>query len=233
MRVANLVGVRRGIRHTWVFMLIGQIVAISFATNLFFLALLLSPPASPAPSTNASRRSKWLGPWLINLVATLATLLSASALSDEEYWHGKDGKPFMPVLMIPHIALMVLPIARAILPAQYSTDDDVGFAGKVYKYLWSLTIFGGGIIWVKVTGVAYRYAGLYGMMNALLEHPAVSSVGFDVVFCWMSWITWWRLQRQSPHDIVGLEEEKDDSWEGAGSGTTVAGGITGGELRRR
>ncbi|RMZ84436.1 hypothetical protein DV738_g839, partial [Chaetothyriales sp. CBS 135597] len=36
-------GNRRAIPHLWAYMLLGQIVAISFATNLFFLAALLSP----------------------------------------------------------------------------------------------------------------------------------------------------------------------------------------------
>ena len=115
-------GIRRGIKHTWVFMLIGQIVAISFATNLFILALLLSPPAPPPPSTTAVHRKRWLGPWLANLLAIIATEYPAYLLADDDYWHNKK---FMIVLLIPHLALLVLPFARAILPAQYFRDEDV------------------------------------------------------------------------------------------------------------
>lgn len=48
------VGVRRRITYTWTFMLLGPIVAISFATNLYFPVLLLSPPQQQ-PTTPISK----------------------------------------------------------------------------------------------------------------------------------------------------------------------------------
>jgi hypothetical protein len=170
-------------------MLLGQIVAISFATNLFFPTLLLSPPA-PAASSR-SHGPKWLGPWLLNLLAILATAYPAMQLADEHYWHRPTH--FMPVLLAPHIALTVLPVARAIVPASYF-QDDAQFTDKVYNYMWALVLGNAGLMLAWTTATAYSYSGFVRIRSALLEHPAVSSVGFDVVFCWITWICWYRTQ---------------------------------------
>jgi hypothetical protein len=173
-------------------MLLGQIVAISFATNLFLLTLLLSPPA-PA-SSSGSRGPKWLGPWLLNLLAIFATAYPAMQLADEHYWHHPTH--FLPVLLAPHIALMVLPVARAVVPARYFEDNEQ-FTDQVYNYMWALVLGNAGLMLVWTTATAYSYSGFVGIQSALLEHPAVSSVGFDVVFCWITWICWYRTQAES------------------------------------
>lgn len=212
-------------------MLLGQIVAISFATNLFLLALILSPPAPPAPSTTTPNKRRWLGIWIVNFAAIIATEFPAYLLADETYWqrHG-----FFTVLMIPHCALLVLPFARAILPSKYLREDDVEFMEGAYKYLWGATFVGGALVWWRITGLAYNYSGVSGIVNALLEHPAVSSVGFDVVFCWISWFTWWRLQKRGLGDVLKIEKASDDAdWEGVGLTTTVAAQDDGDAIRRR
>lgn len=96
----TLIGVRRGVQYTWAFMLLGQIVAISVATNLFFLTLLFSPPGPPAFTRSGVQRQSWLGPWLLNLFAIFATAYSALLLADEHYWHHPTA--FLPVLLAPH-----------------------------------------------------------------------------------------------------------------------------------
>lgn len=213
-------GIRRGIKHTWAFMLLGQVVAISFATNLYLLSLLLSPPAPPPPSSTGIYRRKWLGPWLINLLVIFLTEWPAYMLADEHYWfHQTD---FMPMLLTPHVALLVLPLARAILPEKYFTDSNVEFAGTVYRYLWAATIFGGGLLFVRITGLAYNYSGIYGIWQQLFEHPAVSSVAFDAIFCWITWFMWFRIQSRGPVETSqGEEDKKQGEWEAAGSGRAV------------
>lgn len=209
-------------------MLLGQIVAISFATNLFILNLLLSPPAPPAPARSGFKK-KWIGPWLINFVAIIATEIPVYILADEHYWEKHN---FFPVLMVPHIALMVAPFARVLLPGKYFSDDDVEFADSIYSVLWKLTLGGGIFLWLKVTATAYSYGGFYGIYSALTEHPAVSSVGFDVICCWISWSAYWMLTKKGVVDVVGKGSD-EDGWEGAGSGTTVTSGDVGGAVRRR
>jgi hypothetical protein len=185
------VGVRRGIKHTWAFMLLGQIVAISFATNLFLLTLLLSP-TSPYPPSSRNQRSSWLGPWLLNLGSVLATAVPAFLLADEHYWH--HSTDFLPVLLIPHVALLVPPFARALVPAKYMPENSTSFEDKTYNYMWALTLGNAALMMMKTTYAAVSYGGFRGIQSALLEHPAASSVGFDVVFCWITWICWYSTQ---------------------------------------
>lgn len=224
-------GVRRGIKHTWAFMLLGQVVAISFATNLFLLAVLLSPPPPPAPSSTGIYRRKWLGLWLVNLLTVVATVLPAYYLGTEDYWHTPE---FMTVLLVPHVALLILPFARALLPTKYFTDDNVEFSEGIYTYLWSMTIVGGVLLGLKTTVATYNFNGLQGIWHALFEHPAVSSVGFDAIFCWITWAVWWKTQAQDSANVLGDEREnKEGEWVGAGSGTAALGGDVRSEVRRR
>ncbi|KAF1950960.1 hypothetical protein CC80DRAFT_455058, partial [Byssothecium circinans] len=187
-------GIRRGIKHSWAFMLLGQVCSVSFATNLYLINLLTSPPPPPPPSSVGIYRRKWLGPWLFSLLTIGFVLAPAYLLADEHYWfHQTD---FLPMILTPHIALLVLPIARALLPAKFFTDSSVEFAGTVYRYLWSATIIGGVLLIVRMTAISYNFSGFRGIWDALLENPAVSSVAFDVIFCWVTWAAWWSTQRR-------------------------------------
>lgn len=225
-------GIRRGIKYTWAFMLLGQIVAISFATNLFFLTLLLSPPVPSPPSSTGFNRQKWLGPWLLNLFAILATAYPALLLADEHYWHHPTA--FMPVLLAPHVALLVLPLARAILPTRYFNDNDVAFSDKVHNYMWALVLGNAGLMLARTTATAYAYSGFRGILDALLEHPAVSSVGFDVIFCWITWICWYRTQSTTAEDDVKETAASSHSgYTNDGSGIAVGASGYDGSVRRR
>jgi hypothetical protein len=199
--VLTLIGIRRNIKYTWAFMLLGQIVAISFATNLFLLTLLLSPTA-PRISTPRAQRSSWLAPWLLNLASVLATVIPAFLLANDHYWH--HSKDFLPVLLVPHVALLVVPFLRAVVPERYFPEDGVAVDDK----LWALTLGNAAIMLLKTTYTAVSYGGFGGIRNALLEHPAVSSVGFDVVFCWITWICWVVTQGQSVRSIGERSTDK-------------------------
>lgn len=97
----------------------------------------------------------------------------------------------MPVLLIPHVALLVAPFTRALVPEQWFPENGVAFDAKVSGYMWALTLGNAALMMVKTTYAAVSYGGFVGIQNALLEHPAVSSVGFDVIFCWITWICWY------------------------------------------
>lgn len=203
----TILGIRRGITYTWAFMLLGQIVAISFATNLYFLTLLLTPPrqqpASPpslqkstSEATEAAvapRPANWLGPWIIDSLSVVLTSVAADRLSREEYWNGAPG--FLPLLLLPHAVLLILPTSRAILPARFFSLGDVKTVDSIYKFLWVVNFhFVGRLAWT--TYKAYVAGNLGAIRDTLLEHPAVSSVGFDVIFCWISWLCWWWTQSE-------------------------------------
>jgi hypothetical protein len=182
-------------------MLLGQIVAISFATNLFLLTLLLNPPAART-STIKAQRSSWLGPWLLNLGSILATVIPAFLLANEHYWH--HSKDFLPVLLIPHVALLVVPFVRALVPERYFPENYVPVDDK----LWALTFGNAAVMLLNMTYAAVSYGGVQGIRNALLEHPAVSSVGFDVVFCWITWICWIGTQGRVARSVASKSTDK-------------------------
>lgn len=212
-------------------MLLGQVVAISFATNLFLLAVLLSPPAPSQPSSTSIHRRRWFGPWLFNLLTVVATMLPAYWLGIEDYYHTPE---FMTVLLIPHVALLFMPIARAVLPTKYLTDTKADIEKGIYKHLWATIIIGGMLLELKTTLAVYNWNGLSGIWHALFEHPAVSSVGFDVIFCWITWIVWLKTQSHSSDNSLAdqqLRNEADRT--GAGSGTGVVASDGSSEVRRR
>lgn len=222
-------GIRRNIKHTWVFMLLGQIVAISFATNLFIIAQLLSPPPV-VPTTENKKR--WFGPWLLNAITVFATVIPAFLLAAEEYWYGHA---FFSLLMIPHVALLVIPVIRSILPAKYFSDENVPFADRAYKILWVITIGGGLALGLNMTGAAVRYGGYEGIITAWHDHPAVSSVAYDAIFCWVTWLAWTIIKTVNSGDVFVREKEATEySFSDNGSSTVVSGGAEGnGAVRRR
>ena len=193
-------------------MLLGQIVAISFATNLYFLTLLLNIAQQTAPATSTveksspqttksapgPKRNKWLGWWLVDGVSTLTVTSAAELLSRETYWHGPS---FMPVLMLPHVVLLIVPTARAILPASFFPEGEPRTVNKIYSSLLTFTFYFVGRL--TVTTYKAHVAGTLGeILGTLLEHPAVSSVGFDVIFCWISWLCWWQTQGRHSRSYV-------------------------------
>ena len=193
-------------------MLLGQIVAISFATNLYFLTLLLNVAQQAAPATSTieksrpetsnsaprSKHNKWLGWWLVDGVSTLTVTSAAELLSRETYWHGPG---FMPVLMLPHVVLLIVPTARAILPARFFPEGELRTVNKIYSSLLTFTFYFVGRLAVT-TYKAYVAGTLGEILSTLLEHPAVSSVGFDVIFCWISWLCWWQTQGRHSSSYV-------------------------------
>jgi len=226
------IGVRRGIKHTWVFMVLGQIVAISFATNLFFLAVILSPPPPPAPQSTRVHQDKSLGPWLISLVTVIATVVATYLLGTQHYWYAPE---FLTLILIPHAVLLILPLARVFPPSDNFRHDNAESAKGNYTYLWVITIVSGVLLTLKTTYQTYNYNGFEGIWLALYENAAVSSVGWDVIFCWISWVVWLKTQGQvSDSAHFDERQDKEDEWAGAGFGTSVASGSVGSsEVRRR
>lgn len=187
------IGIQQGIKYTWAFMLLGQMVSISFATNLLFLTLLISQRTSSSPAWSPAKQQTWLGPWVLNLGGILGTSIPAFMLASEHYWHHPTD--FVPVILTPHIALLVLPACRAILPARILGVEDRQVKDKAYSFMWTLTLCNAALMLCKTTWTAYSYAGFTGIQNALLEHPATSSIAFNVILCWTSWAFWLSIQR--------------------------------------
>lgn len=213
-------------------MLLGQIVAISFATNLFLLTLLLSPSVTPPSASTPVYQGGWLSPWILNLLSIFATAIPAFLLASEHYWH--HSSDFLPMLLVPHIALMVLPCARAFIPSKCFADGNTVFNKKAYNYMWALTLGNAILMLLKTSWTAYTYNGFHGIRTALLEHPAVSSVGFDVVFCWITWFCWLQTQNAQAASVPKESISRlNDTFEDDGAGIAIKSNTFHSSVRRR
>ncbi|KAK4182049.1 hypothetical protein QBC35DRAFT_396746 [Podospora australis] len=184
-------GRKRNIPKVWCFMLLGQIVAISFASNLFFLAVLLHDEQSvPQPSTtNKSRTgettsSRW---WLFtsDSIILLANLAFVAVLVT-----GDMGTAwFLPALLAPHI-LAFVPILRDSFSSS-TASSPASHAGRIKDVprLVQFSVFVA-VLAAATSQLPAERANLAALLQTLYEHPAVSSVGWDVICCWVSYTAW-------------------------------------------
>lgn len=183
---------RRGIPHAWVFMLLGQIVAISFAANLSFIAFTIYDDAlpqghdrhviessegkagknerEPSPTSSSSLTTFWW-PLILGINMACAICIPNSFGS----WH------FMSLLLVPH----VLAFAPMLLTTFQSSPNSLELP-PVSLQIWCIASFSIiAIIQAVSTGGDLRR-----VLDTLYEHPAVSSVGWDVICCWVSFTAW-------------------------------------------
>ncbi|KAF2812590.1 uncharacterized protein BDZ99DRAFT_461249 [Mytilinidion resinicola] len=182
-------GFSRRIPHLWAYMLLGQVVAISFATNLFFLAVSLNPASPPAFQQDPSR---WTPPLSILLIPLLATFVSTGMMPISV------SKPyFMYILLLPHFALFMPPVLYSVVPQSWGTTHrSLKAAERYYERVYSLLV----MLSIVFIALASRTA-WGGVLTALYEHPAVSSVGWDVILCWISWGFWTLVQQFGASDV--------------------------------
>lgn len=186
-----LTGKRRGVKHLWAFMLLGQVVAISVAQNLFFAALALAPRSeirststkekdevTPAAKTGAS--------WVL-ILSVLASLFTVG-LSPKT----TDGPYFLPNLLVMH-ALLILPLVP--LPTLNSSLS----LGRLYTYTAIIALrLRVPTYTTLLQGHELSFAGLRAWLpqlfqqaySTLFQHPAQSSIGYDVVFTSLTFIVW-------------------------------------------
>lgn len=170
-------------------MLLGQIVAISFAQNLFFATVLVSNP-----STTRGAKTSWTPPAILELAPVVISFLSAAAIpfvANTPY--------FMPVLAVPHLLLFIPGLlSPRNLPQGWGTYISQPLRRYATFYKWLLTV-GVAIQAHSTYIVVMDEPGLLGgsvvdlgqrLVDTMFEHPAVSSVGWDVVCCSLSWVTW-------------------------------------------
>lgn len=202
-------------------MLLGQIVAVSFATNLFFLAMLVSPviPASTStsecgfgdtkddlkdeevpkailrqdcdmkkPSKEATLEKQYgddLTCFLCLQFLILPGLGSSAVLPT--LLHTPS---FMPVLLIPHLLLFVMPLLAYLAPRITFCKGVIDSIGRGKEKLYSTIMVASIVLFGWSTYAAVGEHGWNGIRSALYSHPAVSSVGWDVIGCWVSWGAW-------------------------------------------
>jgi hypothetical protein len=156
-------------------MLLGQIVAISFAWNLFNVVVVCSPVV--AQQTPSPRHLRWTSTLLtfcltLNFVCIYLIPLTV-------------GTPyFLPTLGIPHILLFVpLYVLR--------NHEFQHFKGYTFWVFLAVVV---GLFARATQGAYAAQVRPGGFGRTLFEHPAVSSVGWDVIFCHISLATELRLE---------------------------------------
>ncbi|KAH7136367.1 hypothetical protein EDB81DRAFT_656986 [Dactylonectria macrodidyma] len=185
---------KRNIPHLWAFMLLGQFVAISFASNLSFLAFTVydvagqSHPVSgdksgrttvaqtPPPKSTTSASSSAPFWWLVILGVNVSIAVFIPELCD----HPR----FMQFLLLPHILAFGPLLVNSLSP------------GQVPPHLLNqppllLKIGTMALLLVSASHKVLAEGGdLDLVISTLHQHPAVSSVGWDVICCWMSFVAW-------------------------------------------
>lgn len=164
-----ITGPQHRVKHLWAYMLLGQLVAISVASNLFYIALLLSQP-SPLPKSSRANPRLWL--------SVLISLLSVamSPFTDE--------RTFLPNLLVMH-ALLILPLLwTSKSPSLFSLHT-----GTLYLiiFLISAAIRARTVLAAMVFSNDSPFATAWSILHS---HPAQSSIGWDVIWSTLSFITW-------------------------------------------
>ncbi|RGP67559.1 alpha-mannosyltransferase alg11p [Fusarium sporotrichioides] len=177
---------KRRIPHLWIFMLLGQIVAISFAANLSFLAFLVfnddadtsSKPNIEEKTLSSSTKSHSLlsKSWLAVLAVTVGCAIAIPSNLD----HPK----FMYLLLAPHVLAFVPLLLNNLIGSRERVVMDEQPSPTIRSSVRALVV-AAAIYHLFVSGGDWRDA-----MSALYEHPAVSSVGWDVICCWISFSAW-------------------------------------------
>ncbi|KAI5465291.1 hypothetical protein BGZ63DRAFT_101299 [Mariannaea sp. PMI_226] len=185
---------RRGIPHPWVFMLLGQIVAISFAANVSFIAFIVYDNFLPSkPSNDATqsridtaqkgrREVKSTSSSLVNLwwPLILGINLACAICVPDSF----GSERFMPLLLLPHL-LSFVPMAVTHF-VNIRTASELPSPPSLWLQFGSVL----GLLIFATVRVINSGGSLQSIPSALYEHPAVSSVGWDVLCCWISFSAW-------------------------------------------
>jgi hypothetical protein len=157
-------------------MLFGQLVAISVASNLFFLALPRKAEIKPRASM---QKQKTVPPVLwLTVLASLSTVFLVP--------HSLQHNYFLSNLLVMH-ALLVIPLLRPV------TSESVGRlhirTRTLYQLIMLLTVIARLRTALSTNGLQIM-TGRSTLWAVLTSHPAQASIGWDVVWTTIS-ILWW------------------------------------------
>lgn len=184
-------GSRHKVKHLWAYMLLGQIVAISVASNLFYLALVLSPSFS---NRKEREREKWASPMLwFNVFLALATVALVPFITE---------RMFLKNLLIMH-GVLFLPILES---NSANTSPYAISTQALYRIVQLLSTLIHGRTVVKALEILHENGALDASSmvqtawRVLHSHPAQSSIGWDIVWTSVSFIVWTMVKPQDTTD---------------------------------
>ena len=166
-------------------MVLGQLVAISVATNLFFLALSFTPQRKPE-RVYGQRAPPIL--WFSVLGSLITVGLSPFTTEDT----------FLTNLLVMH-ALLVLPL----LPVGYNIRSRFSVQTKTLYLLAAAMslVLRLRTMFAAFIGLSPRDQSVSGFLavatNTLHSHPAQSSIGWDVIWTTISLFVWIRFTSHS------------------------------------
>lgn len=167
-------------------MLLGQVVAISVASNLFYLAILV---ASSVPSNPLQKTSTAAAPFRLwfPILISIATIFYSPRLTKTQY--------FLPNLLAMH-GLITLPL---FFPGSPPALDEPRnrFAIPLPAFYTSIAL-SSAVIRAPTVLIALSRAArsspktsiISALFTTLHAHPAQSSIGYDVVWTSASFLVW-------------------------------------------
>ncbi|KAJ7703800.1 hypothetical protein B0H16DRAFT_1829365 [Mycena metata] len=181
-------GRRHHIDFIWAYMLLGQFIAISIASNLFYLALVLAPrPPSPSSSHGLSSFPAPVALWLPVLLS-LGTVAMSPFTSE---------RSFLPNLLLLHaLIILLLLVPDRLFPLAQASAETKSHFGISLKTLY-IVVFGAALVLhARATGqaagdppVSVKDLAL-NAWDVLHSHPAQSSIGWDVIWTSISFVVW-------------------------------------------
>jgi hypothetical protein len=205
-------------------MVLGQIVAISFAQSLFYIAVTLSEPTSDensssgltkAQAKNLNKTTVYYGlfrRFIFALVGFPTIMLRNVANTPWFLW----------VLALPHVILLLPPLIEPRLVTQSLTAEDKGAIQadntRLYRFIALVALLSQARTIFKVRNDIsarqhlHRHSAVYvhpmleltpsspssnafyGILASLYDHPAVSSVGMDSILCILNYQIWRLLE---------------------------------------
>ncbi|CAK5274311.1 unnamed protein product [Mycena citricolor] len=166
------------VKLVWAYMLLGQLVAISVASNLFYLALVLSPPVS------GSRTNAKASPVLF---ACVSMALGAVYLSP---W--TDGTTFLPNLLVMHGVIMI----PLLLPAKFVKNSERSVLSVPLPMMHILVFAIALALHTRSTATALGDPPMSVLdfvnkaWTTLHSHPAQASIGWDIIWTSISFVVW-------------------------------------------
>lgn len=199
-------------------MLLGQIVAISFAQNLFFATILVSRQPRPTDSTKENKKYAqdpvvaWSPPLYAEVLPVAISLISTVMVPTVAHT-----KYFMLILLVPHLLLFVPTILRPSLSSSSGTParkhSEEATLQRYVKFFQWYTMACVAIqahstfLVLQDNRVDFSIESLRVLAQSLpsvvYEHPAVSSVSWDVIYCTITSVAWIVVNGRNPKRMLG------------------------------
>lgn len=168
-------------------MLLGQVVAISVASALFFAVVLVSP----SKKDNNTKKNK--GGWLLLAISSLVGLLTIILTP---FLVAEKPSGFLPNLLAMH-AILFLPI---MLPSSYSQHLVIGIYMAAAGANFAVTAQQ----WLTAVQTSNLNEALQAMVHTFFAHPAQSSISADVLCANIVCMAWMLLTNNAPSTVWSL-----------------------------